>query len=207
MKKLIIAMALIGLSTSSAQAADLVTKETCTGLDYSTYSCVSAYGYSGSDPYNLDRFSKNNLVDGTKHSCTSFAAFMLYKNNPYMEKISTFNAARSWAYEAKTLVGATVDNDPTAGDIAQWGKPTDEDLGHVAYVEQVLLNASGQVIGVIVADDNGGKRRTTSRKTIMKATPSNDISWPDNFITFPNYLGSGGGRPAAMLRGTLQVNP
>jgi hypothetical protein len=99
-----------------------------------------------------------------------------------------------------------VDQDPSAGDIAQWGKPTDTNLGHVAYVEEVFVDANGIAIGIVVADDNGGEFQRTTRKTIIKSSPTNGIRWPDNFITFRSYS-SGGGSSGGWLITSIRVSP
>ena len=203
----LLVMGLFALATSQASAEILETKQTCTGKVPTTYFCVSMYGYKGKDPYGLNRHSQPNEIDGTMHGCTSFAAYMLSLNNPWISGLSGFDAARSWAHDALTkTTGAVVDNDPTAGDIAQWGKPSDTSLGHVAYVEQVHLDGNGAVIGIVVADDNGGTYRWTTRKTIMKSSPTEGIRWPDNFITFPGYPSDGGGK-FGWLMTSIQVTP
>ncbi len=193
LKIVLISVALSGLITSQANATVWATRETCTSPEYDSYRCVAGYGYKGNDPYGLSNYSIVNNVDGTRHGCTSFAAFMLSINNPWISGLSHFDAARSWAHDAVTkTTGAVVDHDPSAGDIAQWGSPTDQDLGHVAYVEEVLVNTNGVAVGIVVADDNGGRRDLTTRKTIMKSAPTQALTWPDNFITFPSF-GAGGG--------------
>ena len=203
-----IVLALSLIASSQASATVLETKINCTGEVPTTYFCVSNYGYKGKDPYGLHRYSQPNLVDGSMHGCTSFAAYMLSIKNPWITGLSGFDAARSWAHDALTkITGAVVDQDPTAGDIAQWGSPSDADMGHVAYVEQVFLDTNGSVTGVIVADDNGGRNRFTTRKTIMKASPTSSISWPDNFITFPGYPTGGGGSKGGWLMTSIAVTP
>lgn len=199
-KTLVLAVLLASTLATQASATSFVTKETCTAPESDSYRCVVGTGYKGTDPYGLHAYSKTNPVDRTKHGCTSYAAYMLSKNNPWIRGLSSFNAARSWAHDALTkTTGAVVDQDPSGGDIAQWGKPTDADPGHVAYVEQVLLNESGATIGIIVSDDNGGTRHVTTRKTIMKASTTSTLSWPDNFITFPLYGASGGGKDGWLM--------
>jgi surface antigen len=192
-KLAIISVAVSLITATQANATVWTTAETCTSPQSNSYKCVSNYGYKGVDPYGLDKYSITNNVDGTRHGCTSFAAYMLSINNPWIPGLSHFDAARSWAHDALTkTTGAVVDSDPSAGDIAQWGFPTDSDLGHVAYVEEVLVNTNGIAIGIVVADDNGGHRDVTTRKTIMKSSTSQYLSWPDNFITFPSFGSSGG---------------
>lgn len=159
LKITLLTVLLLGLIASEANGTTWTTRESCTSQETNSYSCVASYGYKGIDPYGLHAYSKINLVDGTRHGCTSFAAYMLSIKNPWIQGLSHFDAARSWAYDARTKTsGAIVDQDPSAGDIAQWGRPTDEGLGHVAYVEEVLLNDSGEAIGLMLSDDNGGSR-------------------------------------------------
>ncbi|MBJ7281347.1 MAG: hypothetical protein JHD31_05745 [Rhodoluna sp.] len=61
---------------SSTVAFALENIETCPGDAKDPYQCTSQWGYTGEDPYDVDRFS-TELTNGTKHGCTSFAAFML----------------------------------------------------------------------------------------------------------------------------------
>jgi len=207
-KTIVLAVFFATIISTQASAASFVTKETCTAPESDSFRCVAKTGYKGVDPYGLNAHSKTNTVDDTKHGCTSYAAYMLSKNNPWIKGLSGFNAARSWAHDALTkTTGAVVDQDPSGGDIAQWGNPTDADPGHVAYVEEVLMNESGATIGIIVSDDNGGTRHVTTRKTIMKASPTPWLSWPDNFISFPLYGAGGGGGKNGWLMTSIRLNP
>lgn len=179
--------------SSSTGAFALDNVETCTGSASNRYACTAEWGYSGEDPYNVDRFSSVSS-SGTKHGCTSFAAFMLYINSPWMSAISTFDSAQYWDTDALSRTNATLSNSPKVGDIAQWDADPGLDFGHVAYVKTVVKNSAGIVQYIIVADDNGGRLVTTQRKLYPGVT-TGSISWPDNFITFPanSTGGSGGG--------------
>jgi len=175
------------LSTSFADSRD------CYGEIPTTYRCVSKFGYNGEDPYNVDRFS-NPADDNTKHGCTSFAAYMLAKNNPWMPAISNFDSAQSWAVQARDRVGAKLGSVPHVGDIAQWGSPSNPDSAfqHVAWVDSITYLASGAINEIIIYDDNGGSLRTTSMRYLKIGIGSPSLRWPDTFITFPKSKLGGG---------------
>lgn len=177
-------------SATSAFALDNV--EICTGTAANRYACTADWGYVGEDPYNVDRFS-TIASDGSKHGCTSFAAFMVALFSPWMPAISTFDSAQYWDTDADTRTDATLGAVPHVGDIAQWNADSGLSLGHVAYVKSVVKSSTGTVLYIIVADDNGGRQVTTQRKLYPGVT-TGTISWPDKFITFPkNPPSSGGG--------------
>jgi hypothetical protein len=119
---------------------------------------------------------------------------MLAMFNPWMPAISTFDSAQYWDTDATNRTSAVLSQSPRVGDIAQWNASTNLEFGHVAYVKTVVKTYGGQILYIVVADDNGGKLVTKQRKLyprIMTGT----IRWPDNFITFPKVTsgGSGGG--------------
>jgi len=161
-----------------------------------TYYCVVDYSsYRGEDPYDVDRFNLEvSPFNGTKHSCTSFVAWMLAKNNLWMPEIATFNSAYAWDTEAVSRVGAEIVMIPKVGDIAQWEKASAPTMGHVGYVSSVSLSYNGSVTSIEVIDDNGA-RFVTTKKILFPESTNGAISWPDHFIRFPAKpkLTSGGG--------------
>ena len=128
------------------------------------YACTVG-GYSGSDPWGYSGSSSFG-TNGTKHNCTSYAAFRLHQNG--VTNPGNLGDAFNWAVNARAK-GIPVDGTPRVGDIAQWNS------GHVAYVDEV---GSGYIV---VTDDNYGLNYTT-RKTITAGTSY--PAWPDNFIHF-----------------------
>jgi hypothetical protein len=172
-----------------------------------TYRCASIFGYFGEDPYDVDRHS-TYASDGTKHSCTSFAAFMLAKYNKWMPEISGFNSAQSWAVEAVNKVGATVSQTPHVGDIAQWGFSTDPETAfqHVAWVASVTISSSGKLLEIVVYDDNGGIMRNTTKRYLKAYVGSASLRWPNTFITFPKDSFGGGVIDRVPAHTTLPTN-
>jgi hypothetical protein len=151
-----------------------------------TYYCVADYSsYRGEDPYNLYLFNQEvSPFHGTRHSCTSFVAWMLAKNNQWMPEISTFDSAYAWDTEAVSRVWAEIVAVPKVGDIAQWETISAPKMGHVGYVSAVKLSSTGSVTSIDVIDDNGG-RYVTTRKVLYPESTQGTISWPDHFIRFP----------------------
>jgi surface antigen len=168
-------------------------KETCVSKGYL---CVFPYAYMGEDPYDVDRYNSPSPYNQTKHSCTSFVAWMLANFKPWMPEISTFDGAYKWDDDAVSRVGASLVTVPKVGDIAQWEKfdPTDkDDMGHVAYVTSVNKTLTGVVKSIELIDDNGGRWETT-KKILYPESRKGTIAWPDHFIRFPDSLrGSSGG--------------
>jgi CHAP domain len=164
----------------------------------SNYVCVEQYGYIGSDPYNVDRFS--NELNGEKHGCTSFAAHMLYLFNAYDPDITVFNSAQYWDTDAVKLAGASLSKKPKVGDIAQWNADKPLVFGHVAWVEEVNYFPSGAIKSIKIFDDNASLG-FASRRILYPTATKGVISWPDNFITFPGFkgLGAGAGKPPAFM--------
>ncbi len=191
--------------TYSQQALALSNSWVCTltGPAYDRYGCVAGYGYGGEDPYNMDRFS-TVLADGTKHSCTSFAAYMLYYDNTYNAALGHFDSAQYWDTESVSMAGASLSLQPHIGDIAQWeASSPNRTEGHVAVVESIDYASNGSVNFIITVDDNSGLNYATKRKLYPGVT-SGVIPWPHVFITFPGFtghlgpLGGGGGKPPQM---------
>ena len=117
------------------------------------------YGWSSS------RYWAYGTAYGTnqRHNCTTYAAFRLqYNAFPYpgWTADATGWATQAWAH------GTNVDQTPAVGSIAQWN------LGHVAYVEQVLPD------GIVTTSDSWGGG--TDHLKIATTSPR----WPDNFIHF-----------------------
>jgi choice-of-anchor C domain-containing protein len=125
------------------------------------------------------------------HNCTLYAAVRLAQAG--LADPGWHANANGWA-SAAAAHGATVDQTPTAGSIAQWNGGS---LGHVAYVEAITPS------GITITGDNyytgssvvngvqlhGGY---TERIDIDYGSPA----WPDNFIHFAG-IGTHGQTPAA----------
>ncbi len=208
MKKQIATIAaLIFLFTISISEPAKADSRDCIAAVPATYRCVSSFGYLGEDPYDVDRHS-TYASDGTKHSCTSFAAFMLAKYNKWMPEISGFNSAQSWAVEAVSKVGASVGPTPHVGDIAQWGLNTDPETAfqHVAWVTSVTYSSTGQLLEIAVYDDNGGIMRNTTKRYLKAYVGSSSLRWPNTFITFPRDTFGGGVIDRVPAYSTLPTN-
>jgi hypothetical protein len=177
----VLSLSLTFLVSSSAYAADN-SWECPPETGASSYNCVSDYGYKGEDGFNVDRFSEKGIVND-KHSCTSFAAFMIFKMNPTLTAISTFDSAQYWDTQAVQSGVAVFGTEPHVGDIAQWEPGQNRTVGHVAYVVSVQRNANLTLNHIIIADDNSGLLATTRRK-LYPGSISGVISWPHGFLTF-----------------------
>lgn len=169
--------------------------ESCTAITASSYSCVSSYGYTGTDPYGVYQYGKKDS-NGKWHNCTAYAAYRLSVANPYMPAISYFHDASAWASEAVSIVGATLSSTPKVGDVAWWGASSGLTFGHVAVVDSVSYNSSGGIVSIKVSDDNAGRLVTTNR-VLYPGTQTGTIRYPDSFIRFPSFptTGGGGSRP------------
>lgn len=198
----------VGVANAAYAASNL---ETCTAVSSNSYSCVAWSGYAGEDGYNVDQWS--NVVNGTKHSCTSFAAYMLYHENTHFSQISHFNSAQYWDTDAAPLSGVIISHTPHVGDIAQWDADSLLAFGHVAVVLSVTTSG-GAVVSIDTADDNA-TRGVTTEKTLYPTSNNNTASWPDHFITFPGFSGiyipipsggGGGGKPPAPVTVTPSTN-
>jgi hypothetical protein len=198
-----LALTLIG----NTAAFGATNEYTCQGVaGPSSYACLASYGYVGEDGFDVDRFD-NHPTDVYKHSCTSFAAFMVYKLNPTLTEISTFDSAQFWDTQSVERAGADFGSVPHVGDIAQWEAAQVSPKGHVAYVENVIKNTNGSINHIIIADDNSGLRYTTRRK-LYPGVSIGVISWPHGFITFhaPTPQRWGTGKPPFELNSTPLVN-
>lgn len=171
-----------------------------------SYACLASYGYKGEDGFDVDRHD-NHPTDVYKHSCTSFAAFMVYKLNPTLTEVSIFDSAQYWDTQSVEKAGADFGPVPHVGDIAQWEAFQVTPKGHVAYVEKVVKNANGSINHIIIADDNSGLRYTTRRK-LYPGVSTGVISWPHGFITFypPTPQRWGTGKPPFELNSAPLVN-
>lgn len=197
-EKLLTALAALGvIFWSSDTALALSNSWVCndSGSGVVSYSCVSTYSYLGEDPYNVDRFSVV-FPDGTKHGCTSFAAYMLYYDNAYSSAIAHFDSAQFWDTEAVAYAKATLSSTPHIGDIAQWDAAQVSPSGHVAVVESIGYTSTAAVEYIVIADDNAGLGHTTRRK-LYKGVAVGVISWPHTFITFPGFVGTLGPQSSA----------
>jgi hypothetical protein len=88
--------AAIGITISATGASGafaLTNVEVCTGTASNRYLCTEEWGYVGEDPHNVDRFS-TIATYGSKHGCTSFAAYMVALLSPWMPAISNFDSAQ-----------------------------------------------------------------------------------------------------------------
>lgn len=165
--------------------------ESCTASPTSSYACVTAFGYAGTDPYGLYKYGNKDST-GKWHNCTAYAAFRLSVSNPYMPAISYFHDASAWAKEAVSLVGATLNSTPKVGDVAWWGASSGLTFGHVAVVDSISVNSSGSIVSIKVSDDNAGRLVTTNR-VLYPGTQTGTIRYPDSFIRFPSFSSNGGG--------------
>lgn len=150
--------------------------------DATGFSCAGA-GYNGTSA----EFGSSGWVsywsfgspgpNGTKHNCTTYAAYRLLQNG-YGFPGWTDNA-NGWARDAASR-GVTVDQTPIVGSIAQWNKGT----GHVAYVEAVTSTY------IVITSDNFSSTSTsygTNRLYILRTSQY----MPDNFIHFRDtYIGA-----------------
>jgi surface antigen len=179
---------LLTLMQATGASASSLNVETCSEPNYS---CVNggsagATGYSGSDgPYGYDVGENGAWIP---HNCTSYVAFRFNQiMGAYDSRYNMFGNASEWGTRVLANVpGSSYDVIPRVGDIAQW------DYGHVAWVDRVELNASGDVLWFAVSDDNY-YRKVTTRKKIYPGGPGNGISWPDHFIRLPIFDSGGGG--------------
>ena len=180
--------------------------ESCIATTKASNGCVNFTGYTGYDAYGFYTHGSTAL-DGTRHNCTSYVAYRLYYSNQYMPALSGFGDARLWANQAVTLVGATLNKIPQAGDIAWWDATATNASGHVAVVDSVTQSSSGAVTMVKVSDDNYG-RKVTTVKTLYPGVMGS-VPYPDTFIRFPGYLtnsfGGAGGKPLYPLDATIET--
>ncbi|WP_442965632.1 CHAP domain-containing protein [Rathayibacter sp. Leaf294] len=133
-----------------------------------SYGCTGG-GYTGTDSWGYSN-SSSTASNGTKHNCTSYAAFRVAQNgarNP-----GNLGSAGSWDDNARKY-GIPVDGYPRVGDIAQYNS------GHVAYVEEV---GNGYIV---TTDDNYGYNYTTRKRISAGSTYP---QWPDNFIHFTSSI-------------------
>lgn len=177
--------------TSSSWAMAAGNFESCTASPTSSYSCVSNYGYTGTDTYGVYRYGKRDS-NGKWHNCTAYAAYRLSMANPYMPAISNFHDASAWANEAVSLVGATLSSTPKIGDVAWWGSSSGLPFGHVAVVDSIAYNTTGSILSIKVSDDNALRLVTTNR-VLYPGTQTGTIRYPDSFIRFPSFPANGGG--------------
>ncbi len=149
-----------GLQVVGASGASASTTVLC---ESTAYACAGG-GYSGTDPWGYSASSCIRSDNGTKHNCTSYAAFRLAQNGAV--KKGNLGPAGSWAANAAAQYGGgAVNGTPAVGAIAQWN------AGHVSYVEEV---GAGYIV---VTEDNCAPYNVTRRKKITTGT-----GWPDNFL-------------------------
>jgi len=123
---------------------------------------------------------------------------MVAMNSPYDSRWGLLGDASQWAIRAANY-GLKVSKQPSYGAIAQWN------FGHVAYVEQVHYNSAGVIDSFEVTDDNYN-RQVTTHKVIYVGVSAGDITYPDNFITFPAYSGGGGSSKPPVALGPTPVS-
>ena len=184
------AMAISTLVASSATAATPQNEFLCKDNDYACvnkdYSGVTGYaGYDG--PYGYDTDSNGKHI---AHNCTSYVAYRFYQiMGSYNPAYNRFGMAMDWDTNVPKFVpGSTLSSTPYVGDVAQWN------FGHVAWVEYVNYDATGNVDWIVISDDNYGLKITSQRK-IYAHQKLGVISWPDHFIGLPIYYGGGGAKP------------
>jgi len=193
-KKLAVTMPLaVALTFSNPFSAQAITPNSICkdGID-SSYHCVSAYGYKGIDSYGYYKFASTRTDGSYPHNCTAFAAYMLSLLNKYDSNISYLGDASEWDNNAYKVVGATVGSVPHVGDIANWDYYGGPD-GHVAFVESLITNSSGTVIGIVALDDGYSARKTAKTEIYKRDTSSGVLNdgWPDHFLSFPKQPGGG----------------
>lgn len=181
-----VALGLVFGSPMSALAAN-VNEETCTASDYTCVNGGAAgnTGYSGSDgPYHYDIDAQGVQI---AHNCTSYVAYRIYKvMGRFDGAYNNLGMASDWDTKALGIAGTVFDSTPRVGDVAQW------DFGHVAWVDRVQFDLSGNLAWFSVSDDNFN-RKVTTRKKIYPGGDSPVIAWPDHFIRFPIFGDGGGG--------------
>ncbi|MDX3695959.1 CHAP domain-containing protein [Streptomyces europaeiscabiei] len=118
------------------------------------------------------------------HNCTNYASYMASKNGASRPSVNLGNGG-DWDTNA-AAAGVLVDANPAVGAIAQFDPYVGISLqwGHVAYVEAVGTNASGQTV-ITISEDNYSTGPFSWRK-ITKGTNG----WPSNFIHFADVGGA-----------------
>jgi hypothetical protein len=165
------------LVTSSVQSASAARVLPCSST---TYACT-LNGYSGMDNYLY--YLSGPIVNGGRHNCTSYAAYMISLTKMDHPHYGDLGNAIDWDTNAVEY-GFPVGQVPHDGDVAQF----DSNDGHVAWVESVVYSTNGSVSYIVTSDDN------VSGYTTAKKRFPGTVSWPDLFITFPPLPGGGGPR-------------
>jgi surface antigen len=157
------------------------------GTNPSTYTWTNAVG----SPLSPLRFAYRN--------CTDYAAWEINEElgvtssaGPYKFTWSNIESAGHgdavyWEQGAIDHYGASSVNEiPTAGSIAWWGKEAAHGLGHVAIVASVSNSGSTIVIDEYNALVVGGyDSQTLTYNPISRKASSNGTTWPDAFIHIP----------------------
>ncbi|MEI7419304.1 MAG: CHAP domain-containing protein [Actinomycetes bacterium] len=184
----------VGITFGNSFSAQAVTSNIlCSdGID-SSYHCVSAYGYTGIDSYGYYKFSSYRPDGSYPHNCTAFAAYMLSIFNVYDRNISLLGNASEWDNNAYKVQGSIVGITPHVGDIANWDYYGGT-AGHVAFVQSLINNSSGTVIGIVAADDGFTSRKTALTEIYRRNTANGNPNdgWPDHFLTFLRQPNGGG---------------
>lgn len=130
-----------------------------------------------------------------KSHCTSYVAWRI---NEYWDELgcsgidfgNTFlqpdgkkwGDASRWE-DAANRVGIPVTDYPIENEVAWWFKMSSEDeYGHVAYIEKVICGSDGKPAGVVISEYNYSPCSFSARE-IMK----NDSEYPDAFILVSYY--------------------
>ena len=163
------------------QVGDPGVQFTC--LD-AAYSCVAGSGYTtltaeaSGWPWTDYGGTNASTNAAGSHNCTLYSAFRLEQEGA--NQPSWYDNAPGWATKAAAS-GTPVDQNPTAGSIAQWNTG----VGHVAYVEAVTASSitvtgDNYYTASRVVDGIQLKGGYTETVVIQRSSPD----WPDNFIHF-----------------------
>jgi surface antigen len=140
---------------------------TCAGAGYNgTSSQIGGNGWTYTQYWSYGSAGPS----GTKHNCTTYAAYRLQQNG-YAYPGWTGNA-RDWAKDAQSHE-VTVDQTPVVGSIAQWNG------NHVAYVEAVTASYI-----ITTSDSYGNDLKGHPLGTDRLQIDRNSPYMPDNFIHF-----------------------
>lgn len=113
-----------------------------------------------------------------QNNCTSYAAYMLNQiygiekfDNSYLQPTGeSWGNGNNWDDAAKR-VGISVNKNPIPGDIAYWEKMYDGDqYGHVAFVEKVYYDGSGNAVNIDVTEYNYETLCTFDQRIKISAT-------------------------------------
>jgi len=125
-------------------------------------------------------------------NCTSYVAHRLnlaglkFSNSSFGQRWSN---AHNWD-DAAQAAGIIVSSVPKKGSVAQWNKDEIGDptfsVGHVAYVDNVVLNADGTVKSINISQYNITKNAYSEKKDLKPGDPG----YPPRFIQFTTVQSS-----------------